>query len=202
MAGSQYKRRRQIREARLEIVASLYKKGYSFRKIRSEVMARLDLKTLSTGTVKKDVDYLLTEWRSQRIEDMELAIQLQLEKIDDRNRELWEQWEKSKQDGSKRTIHKRGAPKGNGDGGGDIKPVSVEMTESQIIALGDVSYLAEIRANEEQRIKLLGLNAPDKKDFTISSTELIVDKIENKLTEDEKNLLLKIGETVLDDKDC
>ena len=83
------------REGRLVIVAELYKKGYSCRQISEEVMKRLDLASYSTSVVHRDIQVLLKEWRSGRLEDMDDAIQLELERIDDTVRELWGQWERS-----------------------------------------------------------------------------------------------------------
>ena len=83
MSKPQDIRQRQKKLARLEIVATLYKRGYSIRKIQSEVMARLNLKTYSVATVHSDIKSLLEEWRENRIEDMDAALQLELERIDD-----------------------------------------------------------------------------------------------------------------------
>jgi hypothetical protein len=168
MSSPLNKKRQKIAMARMEIVAQLYKRGYSFRKIQEEVVARLNMETYSLSTVKKDVDKLLAEWRQNRLADMDDAVQVQVEKINDRNRELWDQWEKSKQDYSRKTVKRKGSPlKGGEDNGsGKINTYHVEQAETGFISLGDVSYLSEIRANEEQRNKLLGLNAPEKKDIT------------------------------------
>ena len=64
-------------------MATLYKRGYSIRKIQSEVMKRLALKTYSIATCHSDIQSLLEEWRENRIEDMDAALQLELERIDD-----------------------------------------------------------------------------------------------------------------------
>lgn len=47
MSAAQDKKQRQMKLARLEIVAQLFKRGYSRRKIREEVKNRLDLKSYS-----------------------------------------------------------------------------------------------------------------------------------------------------------
>lgn len=98
MSKPQDRRRQQVRLARLEIVATLYKRGYSIRKIQSEVMKRLDLRTYALGTVHSDIKILMEEWRENRIEDMDAALQLELERIDDMVKEAWEAWGKSKTD--------------------------------------------------------------------------------------------------------
>ena len=71
MSKAQEKKRNQLKQARLEIVAGMYKRGYSLRKIQSEVVKRLELSSYSLATVHKDVQTLLDEWRENRIEDMD-----------------------------------------------------------------------------------------------------------------------------------
>lgn len=156
------------REGRLVIVAELYKKGYSCRQISEEVMKRLDIASYSTSVVHRDIQVLLKEWRSGRLEDMDDAIQLELERIDDTVRELWGQWERSKEAQIEVYKSKRGRPSGggtNGSGGG-LQTVEATETEKTKAGLGDVSYIAEIRKQLMERRKLLGLYAPEKKDIS------------------------------------
>ena len=114
MSAAQDKKQRQMKLARLEIVAQLFKRGYSRRKIREEVKNRLDLKSYSLGTVQSDVQTLLAEWREDRIENTDDLVQLELERIDDAVRELWEQWEKSKTDYNKTQRKQKGSPSRDG----------------------------------------------------------------------------------------
>ena len=175
MSKAQQQRRNQFKAARLEIVAQLYKRGYSIRAIRAEVMRRLDLATYSTQTVHKDVQTLLKEWRESRLEDMDDALQLELTRIDDTVQELWEQWEKSKEDYTRTQRKRKGAPARNanqdnnsGDNSGDkggIRTFSIEEKTQQVIMLGNPAYIAEIRQQLAERRKLLGLYAPEKRDI-------------------------------------
>ena len=166
MSKPQDIRQRQKKIARLEIVATLYKRGYSIRKIQSEVMARLDLKTYSVATVHSDIKSLLEEWRENRIEDMDAALQLELERIDDTVRELWEQWEKSKTDYTKTARKQKGSPtRDKQTGQTSIRTYQTERTDTEVIRLGDPSYISEIRMQLAERRKLLGLYAPEKKDI-------------------------------------
>nr|DAT92789.1 MAG TPA: hypothetical protein [Caudoviricetes sp.] len=167
MSKPQDKKRKQLKLARLEIVAQLYKRGYSIRKIQSEVVNRLELKTYSIATVHSDIKTLLEEWRENRIEDMDEALQLELERIDDTVRELWEQWEKSKTDYTKTARKQKGSPaRDNQTGQTAIRTYQTERTETEVIRLGDPSYISEIRQQLAERRKLLGLYAPEKKDLT------------------------------------
>lgn len=189
MSKAQHQRQNQIKTARLEIVAQLYKRGYSIRAIRAEVMRRLDLATYSTQTVHKDVQTLLKEWRESRLEDIDDALQLELTRIDDTVQELWEQWEKSKEDYTRMQRKRKGAParSGNQDNNSSdsgIRTFSVEEKTQQVIMLGNPAYIAEIRQQLAERRKLLGLYAAEKRNITEEVTvhrspcDMSVDEIE------------------------
>ena len=178
MSKAQQQKRNQEKEGRMEIVAKLYKRGYSLRQIRTEVMQRLDLDNYSLCTVHRDVKTLLEEWRENRIEDMDSALQLELERIDDTCRELWAQWEKSKEDYIKTANTSKGTPTRNAETGeNSVKPYSVEKRTSTVQGLGNPQYIAEIRQQLVERRKLLGLYAPEKKDISgeMSFASLLMD---------------------------
>ena len=149
------------------------------------------MKTYSTQTVHKDVQTLLKEWRESRLGNMDDALQLELARIDDTVRELWEQWEKSKEDYTKTQRRRKGAPKTKDDGsGGDdggIRTFSVEEQTEQVVRLGNPTYIAEIRQQLAERRKLLGLYAPEKRDIkgevSVSRppSEMTVEEIEKEL---------------------
>lgn len=179
-----YKGRRQAKEARLHIVAELYKKGYTIRAIRAEVMQRLDLPTYSTQTTHKDVQFLLAEWRDSRLKDISDCLELELARIDDIVRELWGEWSKSKEGYDRKTLKRKGAPKKTSSDSEGLQTLSVEEQTTTIQALGDVSYIAEIRQQLVERRKLLGLYAPEKRTIQgevavhRSPSEMSVEEIE------------------------
>lgn len=162
MSEAQVKRRRQMKLARLEIVGRMYKRGKSYRQIQAEVMARLDLNHYSLETVSRDIKTLLTEWRENRIADIDEAVQLELERINDAIQELWSQWEKSKEDVVRKSRRRRASKTGNGQDGNAVE----ERSESDIIGLGNPMYIAEIRQQDIERRKLLGLYAASKTEIT------------------------------------
>lgn len=185
-----YKVQRQLKEARLVIVAELYKKGYSYSKIRTEVMARLGLATYSKRTVFADVHTLLKEWKEERLKDIDDLMTLELKRIDDIIVELWEQWERSKNEYTKKTQKQTGVPTGEGDGsdgGGNVATLKVERSKTTEEQLGDPRYIAEIRQQLVERRKLLGLYAPEKKevkgDVSLykAPSEMTVEEIEAEL---------------------
>lgn len=158
------KKRAQLKNARLEIVGKLYKRGYNYRQIQAEVMARLDLESYSLGTVGNDVKTLLAEWRESRIADVDEAIQLELERIDEAVTELWAQWERSKEDAVKHARKKRISK--DGDDGGQAYE---ERSENHEEKLGNPAYIAEIRQQFMERRRLLGLYSPDKQEVKVNT---------------------------------
>lgn len=159
MSAPQDRRKQQIRQARLEIVSELYKRGYSLRKITEEVKRRLNIPKLAVSTTYNDVQTLLKEWRESRIENIDQALQLELERIDDTTAELWEQWDKSKEEAQKTTTTRSGRIKGKGNAG--IETDAVSESRTKVGGLGNPAYIAEIRQQLIERRKLLGLYAPE-----------------------------------------
>lgn len=165
MSKMQNQRRNQLKIARLEIVSKMYLRQHSVRQIRDEVMKRLNLKTYSTATVQSDIKTILEELQQQRLDNTEYALQLELERIDETCRELWDQWEKSKEDYVKTMKKRKGVPQ-FGDAGGGSKTTQIENRESTVIGFGNVAYISEIRQQLQERRKLLGLYAPEKKEVS------------------------------------
>lgn len=165
MSKMQTQRRNQAKLARLVIVSQMFLRQYTVRQIRAEVMKRLNLSTYSTATVQNDIMTVLEELQQQRLDNAEYALQLELERIDETCRELWAQWEKSKEDYVRTMKKRKGVPQ-FGDEGGKSKTTQIETRESTVIGLGNVSYISEIRAQLQERRKLLGLYAPEKKEVS------------------------------------
>ena len=120
---------------------------------------------------------LCEPWRGNK-KTVQAALTLELERIDETCRELWEQWEKSKTDYNKTQRKKKGSPaRDNETGQTSIRTYQTERTETEVIMLGDPSYIAEIRKQLEERRKLLGLYAPEKKDINgnVSFASLLIE---------------------------
>lgn len=166
MSKPQTKKRSQLKLARLQIVSKMYLRGHSFRQIRDEVMKRLDIATYSMSTVHKDVNSLLKEWQENRLDNTDDAARLELERIDETVRELWEQWEKSKEDYIRTTNTRRGAPSKKKKSEGSIETYGVAETKTNCVGLGNPAYIAEIRYQLMERRKLLGLYPAEKKNIT------------------------------------
>ncbi len=166
------RRRNHVKEGRMVIVADLYKRGWSIRRIADEVKARTNT-TCSTRTVWNDIQDLLKEWQAARIQDTDARLQLELERIDDCVAELWEQWDKSKEDWTREHNKRVGVPvpvtTANGQPDGqqtEIQTVKRENLTENMIGLGNPAYIAEIRQQLAERRKLLGLYAATKTEVT------------------------------------
>lgn len=166
------RRRNHVKEGRMVIVADLYKRGWSIRRIADEVKARTNT-TCSTRTIWNDIQDLLKEWQAARIQDTDARLQLELERIDDCVAELWEQWDKSKEDWTREHNRRIGVPvpvtTANGQPDGqqtEIQTVKRENLTENMIGLGNPAYIAEIRQQLAERRKLLGLYAATKTEVT------------------------------------
>lgn len=168
MSKMEHKKQKQAQLARMEIVSQLYLRQYTVRQIRDEVMKRLNLQTYSTSTVQKDIKTILKELQEQRLDNTEYAVQAELERIDATCRELWQEWEKSKQNYTKSMKKRKGIPS-FADGGGKARTTSIETQDTEVIQFGDVAYIAEIRQQQVERRKLLGLYAPSKQEVNVKS---------------------------------
>lgn len=177
MSAPQDKKKRQLRLARLEIVAELYKRGKSYRQIRTEVMNRLALGTYSLGTVKHDVEFLLAEWREARLTNMDDLVQLELERIDDAVSECWTQWELSKEGYEQQVTTKKATKDGSIKGD---KRSQIETRTADVRGLGNPAYIAEIRAQLVERRKLLGLYSPERAVIK-TETEMSREEVEAEL---------------------
>ena len=205
----QHQKGRQKKQARLEIVAVEYKRGKSIRKIAEEVRRRLGLpKAPSSRTIFLDIQALLAEWREFRITNTDELVQLELERIDDAIVELWEAWNKSKQDYESKNSKQKGKPaepqKKDKKGATDVQAITgavetyyLEQGKKEIRKFGDVSYIAEIRQQLQERRKLLGLYAAEKKEVTgangtpLNPTQSKINVDE--LSEEELEVLYKIA---------
>lgn len=168
-------------DLRWPIISELYKRGYTLRAIREEVMARLNLPTYSLQTVHKDIKRMLAEWRKERIANLDEAVSLELKRLDDIIREAWAAWDKSKQDGERKTRRQIGVPNPEAqvtaDGQPSIITVKLENAASDVVNCGDPRYLDIIHKALIERRKLLGLYAPEKKDISaeMSFSQLLIE---------------------------
>lgn len=183
-----YESRRKAKEARLEIVAELYAKGKSYSKIRTAVMERLGLETYSKATVEKDVKTLLKEWREARLEDMDEAITLFLERNRNHYEETYAAWENSKVEETTTKLPPLGEE--------GLDP-SGEVEVTRKVSPGEWRFMELLTKIEDQRAKILGLYAPEKQEITGrdggSLFPSFADLDLSKLSDEEKAELLELA---------
>ena len=176
--------KKRLFELRIALVGELYLKRYSYRKIAKMVYERLNLDYLpSTATIKRDVEKTLKEWQKDRIENNDHLILIELKTIDETIAILWDQWEKSCTDVELENVKK----KGDVSLEGKISTKQIERLTRQVKKEGNVAYISEIRAQLQERRKLLGLYAPEVKKEILDLTEM---------TDEEKELALALARKV------
>lgn len=170
MKDIQNAKQRKLREARLEVIARIYPRGYPIRKICELVKEELGLKKVpSTQTIHNDIQILLEEWRKERIDNIDLAIQRELIQIEFWSVELSEAWDKSKTDHKLKFSRQKGELVGtqkDGETSSELTPTMVEKGIKEVVEFGDPRYVSELGKLQERRIKLLGLNAPEKQEHS------------------------------------
>ena len=165
----QNQKRLQVKEARLQIVSEMWLKGWSCRNIALEVTKRLQLTTpCNQSTIKRDKDLLLKQWHEDNMGNVEDWVQLELARIDDCIYELWQEWEKSKSDATKHKAEREEVELTLKEEGKKTKmpAAKLKQKQEQVLGLGNVAYIAEIRQQLVERRKLLGLYKPEKQELT------------------------------------
>lgn len=152
-------------EQRRLLVSEYWKQYYTVAEIRDIVMKKMGLQTLSTRTVWKDIQSLLSEFQKYRVEGTEERINEQLMQIRQVKREAWEMWLKSKEDFKVKQVRQQGVPKSLSNEQQDvpkstengIRTVRALMFESEVKQFGNPQYLQTLLKAMEQEAKLMGL---------------------------------------------
>lgn len=152
-----------LREERLPVVSKYKLRRKSFRQIIPLVEKETGQK-VSVQTIKRDWDLCLERWREESAQSTKQAIDEAVAECEQVIDELWQLYEDSKKKKTRTTkkvrknhteINDFGIPKL----GKSITPVATSSEDGTVTdtQIGDVRILAEIRAWEERRDKLLGL---------------------------------------------
>jgi hypothetical protein len=165
------------REARCIMVAEMYLRGLTMRQIAKEVNDTGKFRIITHVTAFRDCEYLLKQWKEQRINDVDTLKQAELQKLLKLERAYWDAWDRSVKEGQKKVSVKSGF-----NSFGDIE----EKTTENLILFGDPRFLQGIERVIKQRCEILGLNAPVKMDATFVQTEPIVGIVINEKVEDKK----------------
>lgn len=152
-----------LREERLPVVSKYKLRRLSFRQIIPLVEQETGQK-VSVQTIKNDWDLCLSRWRDETAQSTKAAIDEAVAECEQVIAELWDLYERSKDAKVRKTkkthtYHTKINDFGIPQLGQLILPVDAtsESGEIEDVQIGDVRILAEIRAWEERRDKLLGL---------------------------------------------
>jgi len=129
-------------------IADLYLKGWLQADIADELQ-------LSQTTISRDLKTMQGKWIAAALIDFNQAKGNEIAKIDRLEREHWAAWERSCLDAE--TITKKGRGKKGSD-----KPESIEEIHQRKGQAGDSRFLAGIQWCIDRRIKLFGLDEPDR----------------------------------------
>jgi hypothetical protein len=105
-------------------------------------------------TISKAIAKLHGRWRAEQITDTNLAIQIELERISNLEREYWSAWERSRENRAIRSTKQTKKPAPNGRGPGSEKTEAGLRTEARD---GNPKFLEGVRWCVAKRIELLGL---------------------------------------------
>ena len=146
-------------QERLSIIAPLWRRNWTYQEIRKEVMAMTGRKTYSLETVHRDVERLLEEWSTARINDTDQRVTAELARLDLVIKEAWEMWERSKENYTKTEQRDKGAPiRDVNNNKLTVRSIESMKKETEVRGLGDPRFLDVILRAMQQRIKLLGLD--------------------------------------------
>ena len=146
-------------QERLSIIAPLWRRNWTYQEIRKEVMAMTGRKTYSLETVHRDVERLLEEWSTARINDTDQRVTAELARLDLVIKEAWEMWERSKENYTKTEQRDKGAPILDVNNNKlTVRSIESMKKETEVRGVGDPRFLDVILRAMQQRIKLLGLD--------------------------------------------
>lgn len=133
------------REERRRLVSDMYRRGVLQTDIAKEV-------GIDQATVSRDLKAIRAEWLESRVRDFDAAKEVELQKIDEVERQAWAGWERSVGVVERKT--KRSRTKGS--------EKEHEATIVEIQQAGDSRFLKTVLDCIERRCKIMGLDAPEK----------------------------------------
>lgn len=117
---------------------------------------------LSQQQISYDIKALQRRWLDSAVSNIDEAKARELAKVDNLELEYWQAWKRSQEDAE--TVKQKGTPVNTPDGESKIKTADIEKTTKG--QAGDPRFLQGVQWCIERRCKILGVDAPDKKDFT------------------------------------
>lgn len=147
------------RLVRLGQVASLMARNQSETKMA-------ELLGVSRNTIRRDKAEIIAGFRERCARDIDDIIAEQVQKLDQVESELWQAWEKSKEEISKTTTR--------------TKEGEEEVSEQKYQGIGDPRFISELRQVYELKIRLLGLDRKAKDDANNDLVPIVVQVINSR----------------------
>ena len=160
-------------------IARLYLMGYTLNEMVKLLQEHTGADyTLSANTIRLEVDAVRKEWQKSALVDFNEAVNNAMAKIDALEHEYWQAWMRSQV--PKQTITKKRTPipaRNEEDGSlavdedgalvyeeqnGEPRYIQVEESERFETSVGNSAFLDGVKWCIDRRIKLLGLDAPQK----------------------------------------
>lgn len=149
MASTAPKRTKQEHARDLQFIQDLYMKGKTHWQITQALNAKFyPNNPLDRRMVSYDIQKLVEEWKKRSVSEISERKTIELEKIDNLEREYWDAWERSK-DPAKTATQRAG-----------------DITQTVRDSDGDPRFLQGVQWCIERRIKLFGLDEPSKAKVT------------------------------------
>jgi len=158
-------------------IARLYLRGLT----QAEIARRLSEDesrpyTLTQQQICYDLGVIREGWRKSALFDFNAAKGQELAQIDVLEFEYWQAWERSLQE--RKTVERKEVATtegGEGKGGGARQEMSLYKQEM----LGDPRFLSGVRWCIDRRIKLLGLDAPERaQNLNLDMSALSLEQLE------------------------
>ncbi len=154
------------RERDLVIVADLYLKGHTQQYIADEVSEEYDRFSLTRQQIGYDVKKLIKRWQKSQLVDVDQAKIGELAKINHLERTYWDAWDRSCKDAETVTQKTKGVvQRRQGEDGAFVAERPAEATKTSKGQAGDPRFLTGIQWCIEQRCKILGVYAPEKREL-------------------------------------
>lgn len=161
------RRKAHEREFDLEYINTRYLQGWSQQRI-ADVLNTERPYDITRQTVSNDLKELRQRWAQSTVIDLDEAKGKELARIDQLEREYWEQYEASKEDKTITSTKQRESLKQVARDGQTITervPGGQEATLRTETRTGDPRYLAGVERCIKMRMDLLGLEAPKRAEY-------------------------------------
>lgn len=152
-------RTRDQRQGDLVEIAAMFMRGLTHNQMVDEINSKRQYK-LTIKQVEKDVAYIISEWRSAYLGDINDRKATELARIDKLEAAAWEEWERSKNDSTSESVAQT-EKEGHDEKLGDYSFVAKTARKTKTPGRGRVDCLQTIQWCINQRCRILGIAIPN-----------------------------------------